>query len=52
MANTDSVFVYIGTYPNEAQATDPYSLAHPYWSADCKPGGPLDARPTGSTVWP
>jgi hypothetical protein len=23
-----------------------------YWSADCRPGGPLDVRPPGSTAWP
>ena len=27
--------------------------AHPqYWSAECKPGGALDIRAPGSTVWP
>ena len=23
-----------------------------YWSADCRPGGTLDARPHGATAWP
>jgi hypothetical protein len=39
-------------YPSLAALTDPYALAYPYWSADCKPGGALDARPAGSTLWP
>jgi len=51
-AQTIAAFFWLIAYPNEARATDSYSLAHPYWSADCKPGGPLDARPAGSTVWP
>ena len=51
-AQTIAAFFWLIAYPNEAQAIDSYSVAHPYWSADCKPGGPLDARPAGSTVWP
>jgi hypothetical protein len=39
-------------YPFYQQLTDPYSQSHPYWSADCKPGGALDIRPAGSTLWP
>jgi hypothetical protein len=23
-----------------------------YWSADCRPGGPLDLRPGTATLWP
>lgn len=41
-------------YPGMAtlDQRDPYAAAHPYWSADCVPGGALDIRPPGSTVWP
>jgi hypothetical protein len=31
---------------------DPYAAQYPYWSADCRPGGPLDIRGAGSTAWP
>ena len=31
---------------------NPYAEQHPYWSSDCTPGGTLDIRPAGSTVWP
>jgi hypothetical protein len=51
-AQTIAAFYWLIGYPVEASASDPYSLARPYWSADCKPGGPLDIRPAGSTVWP
>jgi hypothetical protein len=40
------------SYPNMAKLTDPYARSHPYWSAQCKPGGALDIRSPGSTVWP
>jgi hypothetical protein len=39
-------------YPDQQLLNDPYAQAHPYWSADCKPGGALDARGSGATVWP
>lgn len=39
-------------YPLEARLREPYARAHPYWSAQCKPGGSLDIRPPGSTFWP
>jgi hypothetical protein len=51
-AETIAEYFWLIGYPNEANNSDSYSLAHPYWSADCKPGGPLDIRPAGSTVWP
>jgi hypothetical protein len=45
-------YTWLLVYPNKATLTDAYSMQHPYWSADCKPGGALDVRPPGSTVWP
>jgi hypothetical protein len=45
-------YAWLLLYPNEQNPTDAYSTQHPYWSADCVPGGPLDIRPPGSTVWP
>ena len=51
-AETIAAYFWLIGYPNEANNSDSYSLAHPYWSADCKPGGPLDIRSAGSTVWP
>ena len=39
-------------YPGMRNPTDAYSQSHPYWSADCFPGGKLDVRAAGSTVWP
>jgi hypothetical protein len=39
-------------YPLEARLREPYALSHPYWSAQCKPGGSLDIRAPGSTYWP
>jgi hypothetical protein len=51
-AQTIAAFFWLIGYPNEAHASDSYSLARPYWSADCKPGGLLDIRPAGSAVWP
>jgi hypothetical protein len=53
----------LGDTPDDAQAIAAYfwdriyprartsSYAH-YWSADCRPGGPLDIRPSGATAWP
>jgi hypothetical protein len=51
-AEAIAAYFWLINYPDEAKASDPYSLARPYWSVDCKPGGPLDIRPAGSTVWP
>jgi hypothetical protein len=51
-AQAIAAYFWLIDYPDEASASDPYSLAHPYWSADCKPAGPLDIRPAGSTLWP
>jgi hypothetical protein len=45
-------FTWLMVYPNKAKLTDPYAMQRPYWSADCTPGGALDVRPAGSTVWP
>jgi hypothetical protein len=45
-------YVWLLGYPGEANPTDAYAMQHPYWSADCKPGGALDIRPPGTTVWP
>jgi hypothetical protein len=39
-------YFWFGPYRHEA-----YRLPG-YWSADCKPGGALDARPAGSGSWP
>jgi len=39
-------------YPSLQSTSDPYSQSHPYWSADCVPGGALDIRAAGSTAWP
>jgi hypothetical protein len=39
-------------YPSMANLTVPYAITHPYWSPECRPGGALDERPAGSTVWP
>lgn len=51
-ARSIAAFFWLIYYPSEQAYSDPYSLAHPYWSADCKPGGALDIRPTGATDWP
>jgi hypothetical protein len=51
-AQTVADYLWLLTYPGEANPTDDYSKQHPYWSADCVAGGPLDIRPPGSTVWP
>jgi hypothetical protein len=51
-AQTVAAYLWLLTYPGEAHPTDPYAIQHPYWSADCTPGGPLDIRPPGTTVWP
>jgi hypothetical protein len=45
-------YLWLLTYPTEAHPTDAYSIQHPYWSADCTPGGPLDVRAPGTTLWP
>lgn len=45
-------YTWLMVYPTKAKLTDAYAMQHPYWSADCAPGGPLDTRPPGSTVWP
>jgi hypothetical protein len=45
-------YIWLLTYPGERDPTDAYSTQHPYWSADCTPGGPLDVRPPGATAWP
>ena len=52
----------LGDSPEDAQALASYvweaiyplsRTAHPaYWSAECRPGGALDARPPGATLWP
>jgi hypothetical protein len=39
-------------YPRMASLSDPYAIRYPYWSAECRPGGALDERPAGSTLWP
>jgi hypothetical protein len=51
-AQTIATYLWLLTYPGEAHLTDAYAMQHPYWSADCTPGGPLDIRAPGSTVWP
>lgn len=45
-------YTWLLLYPNEQEPTDAYSTQHPYWSADCVPGGALDIRPPGATLWP
>ena len=45
-------YAWLFIYPTERSPTDAYSIQHPYWSADCVPGGALDVRPPGSTAWP
>jgi hypothetical protein len=45
-------FYWLLDYPEDQQLTEAYAQSHPYWSADCKPGGALDVRPSGSSVWP
>jgi len=47
-----AAYSYDIDYPGKAASADPYSLAHPYWSAECKPGGALDIRATASALWP
>lgn len=39
-------------YPWSTTLDSEYSKAHPYWSADCKPGGALDIRADKSGFWP
>lgn len=45
-------FYWLIDYPGMKNATTSYEQTHPYWSADCVPGGALDIRAAGSTVWP
>jgi hypothetical protein len=45
-------YLWLLSYPTEQQPDDAYSTQHPYWSADCVPGGALDVRPPGTTLWP
>lgn len=45
-------YAWLLDYPQEAKLTDAYAMQRPYWSADCVPGGPLDVRPAGTSVWP
>ena len=47
-----AAYSYLVDYPLDKTLKDPYSLAHPHWSAACVPGGSLDVRPAGSTRWP
>jgi hypothetical protein len=53
----------LGAAPDDAQAiaTFYWDVVYPryrgttysrYWSADCRPGGPMDVRPAGKTAWP
>ena len=51
-AQTIADYQWLLVYPGKANLTDAYAKQRPYWSADCKPGGPLDIRSPGSTVWP
>lgn len=51
-AETVADYLWLLTYPSEAHPDDPYSIQHPYWSMDCMPGGPLDVRAPGTTLWP
>lgn len=51
-AETVADYLWLLTYPSEAHPDDAYSMQHPYWSADCVPGGPLDIRAPGTTLWP
>jgi len=57
------VAVRLGDTSDDAQAIATYfwdklypqaksSAYGQYWSAECRPGGALDIRPAGSTVWP
>lgn len=39
-------------YPGYLSVTSEYAKSHPYWSADCKPGGALDIRGDKSGFWP
>jgi hypothetical protein len=45
-------YLWLLSYPTEQHPDDAYSTQHPYWSADCMPGGALDIRPPGTTLWP
>jgi len=51
-AQSIAAYDWLLVYPQEKNPTDAYSMQRPYWSADCTPGGPLDVRPAGTTVWP
>jgi len=52
----------LGDTPADAESLGRYvweriypasAAAHPrYWSADCRPGGAFDRRPTGAAAWP
>lgn len=53
----------LGAAPDDAQAIALFywdviypdykdSAYSDYWSADCRPGGPMDIRPAGKTSWP
>ena len=46
-AQSIAVFYWDVIYPG--YKTSAYSN---YWSADCRPGGPMDVRPAGKTAWP
>lgn len=51
-AHTLAVFYWSVIYPEQRLITDPYAVKRPYWSADCVPGGSLDARADKSLPWP
>jgi hypothetical protein len=51
-AQAIATFAWKVDYPAEARLPESYARSHPYWSAQCKPGGSLDIRAGGSTFWP
>jgi hypothetical protein len=51
-AQSIASFYFDVYYPTMAGLNDAYALAHPYFSSECRPGGALDERPAGSTLWP
>ncbi len=51
-AQAVATFYWEVEYPNMISPDTSYESSHPYWSADCISGGPLDIRSDKTGFWP
>ena len=51
-AHTLALYYWSIIYPEQRLIGDAYAAKRPYWSADCVPGGALDARADKTQPWP